>query len=783
MASRQLRKLRKQQELLKEATPTGGSSDDEIVPVAKPRPSAFSAFAALGDIGDDDEDDDEDNGNDNENIRAKSDENENEVQVQPGSAQSSDEAQPFKKKPQKKKKKRRKPAIPPAPGPVAGEGDAVDDIDKALEELKIKDPKASSIVVASNVINTSVSQLRDLLRINFQHLKAMNEMRKLFGKAMGSAELEPPVPVPPPRSRRNPQGVDLETFLNAPVTADRSKHAMFDSLLRSNPFIDGKKTWPRGSALGLKMAAIPGPREHVVEYTFSHDKQYNELEAEFFQRVGTYDPMAIIHFLYRYPYHISSLIQSSKVAIQDQNSALAADLIERALFSFGRVSLRDFRNKLEEGRVYMDFARPENRQFFLAGWNLIRHLSLKGTFRTALEWSKLFLSINHKDPYGMIHWVHALAIRAHQAQWFIDLCKTSLLTGKTALSSSLCIKQTQALAYLQLGNRALARSVIIDGVESCPWLYSSLFKALDIDHPPSIWDWQCRDPAEAAYAALYIHMTKDLWAAADTTSLLREAAREAKRPGVLECPAPTKLTLGVARFMYLTNERDLISCIPPDILDVSPNYDFDPLPPSEKDNRFTNPSQQLPWRTAENHRDDVPGLAPFLNDPRVRAAFQARRAALHGDGDRPASPREDDRGENDQFEDQLRALEAGQDAENVGLPDDRRGFLGRVIALLVPHLLSNPQLPAPTLDEVEEARERMQRSDDMWEDVDNDLYGSDDHSADLTDNELPPLEPIDDSPPPVATPRRPYQATVEDAGEEYEDQGAERQQGERHRGP
>ena len=83
-------------------------------------------------------------------------------------------------------------------------------------------------------------------------------------------------------------------------------------------------------------------------------------------------------------YHVSTLLQVSSVAKQDQNMALAGELCERALFTFGRVTTSTFRQDVEHGRARLDFRRPENRQFWLAGYHFLKSLIRKGTYRTAL---------------------------------------------------------------------------------------------------------------------------------------------------------------------------------------------------------------------------------------------------------------------------------------------------------------------------------------------------------------------------------------------------------------
>ncbi|KAK3297864.1 transcriptional repressor TCF25-domain-containing protein, partial [Chaetomium fimeti] len=584
MSSRQLRKLQKQKEeellnLQHVAADKGGeeSSEDEPI-VTKPRGNMFSGFAAL-------QDDDE---NENES-------SEEEPAHQAPQEQAVEQVAPAKtSKKSKKKKKKGKQTKPSAP--AQNEAKSIDEVDRALEELKLEAyPSGGSVVAAPADKATNI--LDKLLRINLQHLKAINEMRMIFGKAIDVAELEQ-------RSEGNQQpvrrgeGVNLETFLSASAgNVGQGNRGVFEATLRANPFVDGKRTWPPGTPLGLKMIRVSDESQDEVEFAFAHDSNYDSLESGFFGLVQMLDPMQIVTYLYRYPYHVSSLLQVSKVAQQDQNSALAADLIERAVFTFGRVSLNGFRKKLETGQARLSFARPENRQFYLAGFNLIQKLALKGTYLTALEWSKLLLSLNHDDPYAVVNWIHVLAIRAQESEWFIDFCNSPLFDDP----KNVYAKQSLPLAHLQLDDTPTAISTLVEGMKTLPWLYCALFSALNLDTPQPVWGIQPRDDDEALHTKLYIHLTKELWSTPQRTSLLKQAA--ATIPTAIstrDLPPPTAVSLATTRFVFLDNAPALMAAVPRGMLHAaSPNFEFDPFPPAREANLFSSPAQSLPWAAAE----------------------------------------------------------------------------------------------------------------------------------------------------------------------------------------
>lgn len=294
-------------------------------------------------------------------------------------------------------------------------------------------------------------------------------------------------------------------------------------------------------------------------------------------------------------YHVSTLLQVSFVAKQDQNMALSSELCERALFTFGRVTTSAFRQNVEQGRARLDFRRPENRQFWLAGYHYLRSLLRKGTYRTALEWAKLLYGIDPKDPYGMRHYLHFLAIRAYESEWllkFLDYLEKHSDNRDTAY-----IEQSRVLAKLQLGDTDGAQEALKAGIQRVPWLYCALFQELNLDTPPSIWGINAHSDARQFWVKLYIYLSKDLWNNTQATALLQEVAKSMDKVDTTSLPADdAPPDIGATRLAYLEGQTGLLSVAPRDLLDRQPNYEFDPLPPPEEENIFTGEGTQLPWR-------------------------------------------------------------------------------------------------------------------------------------------------------------------------------------------
>ncbi|KAI1780371.1 DUF654-domain-containing protein [Hypoxylon cercidicola] len=598
MSSRQLRKLQKQQELqkLEAQNPAEDDESNDERPAQKPRASLFSGFAALGDQ---DEDEEEDGVEDKEDEPVEATKNHTAEPDPTEALADMPKTSSKKSKNKKKKKKGKKQEVAPATVETSLHSEQ-DEIDRALQELKLERRDGEPQDIHSSM--KAFERICELLSINTYHLKVMNEMRNLFGReAIAAAHTEEEQDQTRNRRQQHvlPEQVDLETFLKG-----QPGKSLSEVTLRRNPFLAGKESWPNATTEGLTMEQLKEgsegdfvPMPGTAEFRFVHSEKYNLLEERFWDSIQMFEPLAVVYFLHAHPYHISSLIQVSRIAKQDQNSALSADLCERALFTFGRISLSAFRQKLEQGKARISFKRPENRQLWLAGYHYLRNLIMKGTFRTALEWCKLLLSINHADPYGIMHFIHPLAIRAHESKWFIDLCESGMLdVDPEAQDAPDYVRQTLVLARLQQKDTAGAKALMVEGMERLPWLYGLLFKSLNLDVPQCLWGWLPRNQEEDLHTNVYIHQTKGLWDNAQATTLLKEAAKEVKRADPAKAfafPPPVKSNFG--RFVYLLEVPSLIGLVPRGLLDTKVNWEFDPLPPPLEENIFSHSSQTRPW--------------------------------------------------------------------------------------------------------------------------------------------------------------------------------------------
>jgi hypothetical protein len=444
-------------------------------------------------------------------------------------------------------------------------------------------------------------------------------------------------------------------------------------------------------------------------------------------------------------YHISTLLQVSKIAKDQTDHALSSDLLERALFTFGRASLSLFNTKLAQGKARLDFSRPENRELWLAGYQYIKSLVMKGTYRTAFEWAKLLLSLDPEDdPYCMRLIVHHLAIRAHEFKWLLDLGDFTLQQEALPADDRVVIvapyakyhnTPSLALAALQLKDGLNARDILSRSMKRFPWLFVSLFSELNLDSPPSIWGNQPRTDAENLFTSLYVQQTKDLWNTTEGTAILMEIAHTIPKVNTDGLPVVSndEMDLDIVRFIYLDNTAALMAMVPSRLLHRNNNSDSDPVPPNHSTYSYK----------IEGIRDHngPRGLGAGFDHPMAalgRLLFHQRAANGENSGD------DDDRDLEDMIRNGVGGIGADSESEDGGAPQP--GFASRLLDYI---FTSRVNMEAED-DDAEEEEEEPDWPSSYWTDTENEMpelvpfehrYGQAGHED--TDDEMPGLEPAE----------------------------------------
>ena len=578
MSSRALRKLQREQEQQKQLDILDQvDGQDESEQEEAPAPKALNAFDMLHEVDDGDEDDKADMVSSEEDDDTRS----NPKLVQQEAKPAPSEVAKGKSKSSKKKKTKKKSKIPENSRNIektartTNTTSQLDEIDLALKSLSVKanDDASSSLRVQIDEANL---QLYRLLAVESKHLNALNEMKRLFGNAVLENEDEA---VGTPRRRgRGPQQLDLGAALAGRHSPASRGQGLAGLALRRNPFILGKEEWPKATSGGLGMEMVEKMEDGTIEYRFVHSTVYQDVQRQFETCVESMDPQRMIQMLQYNPYHISTLLQVSEIAKQQGDHSVSGDLLERALFSFGRAVHSSFTTALAEGKARLDFRRPENREFWLAAWRYTINLGQRGTWRTAYEWAKLILSIDPEgDPYCVALMIDQVALRGGQSEHFLQLSSCPFFREDLWKTRS-NIQISSALAQYKLKLAQSSRATLKECINKYPWTFARLFQALNLDHiPKSIWGTSPTSEHDKFDCELYVHNAKDLWNIPEAISFLVEVA-ESMDPVMRTEGSKAAITHDEARHVLLSGVPTLINLIPRNYTSM-PSSSSDPLPP------------------------------------------------------------------------------------------------------------------------------------------------------------------------------------------------------------
>lgn len=287
MSARALRKLQKQRELeaqLQEAEDHESSNDESIPAPPKKKLNAFDLLNVAG--GDDDEDQTSEDETVSKELRID--------QIETPAVTTTVES--AKKKKKKKKKAAQKRAAEPAKGAV----EDLDDIDRALRDLAVKNGTAT----VSSEKQPALSAREDafakspaeLLAIEPKSLNAMNEMRKLFGnivlesfedQAAGSGR----------RRERQREMLDLSKALSGRYSPASRGQSLAGVTMRKNILMQGKDEWPRTTSGGLGMELVQRLPDGSSQYRLVHNKAYQDVQMQFDMCVESMDPQRLIQLL------------------------------------------------------------------------------------------------------------------------------------------------------------------------------------------------------------------------------------------------------------------------------------------------------------------------------------------------------------------------------------------------------------------------------------------------------------------------------------------------------
>ena len=586
-----------------------------------------NAFDFLNEAEEDDEDElDEDEAD----IAGKKDLDQFSNQAQESAHPSHEKTQKHKKKKSKKKKKTPNPNhVPDKAQPES----KLDEIDMALQSLSIKD-KAGNAQEEASGPDLGLRTFYELLSSEPKHLNALTEMKKLFGSTVTDSERGNAGAGSGRRRGRGPIELDLGAALagrNNPVSRGQ---ALAGLALRRNPLMPGKEEWPKATSGGLGMEVVEHAWDFTTEYQIVHSKIYQGVQRQFKICVESMDPQRMIQHLQLHPYHIATLLQVSEIAKHQGDHSVSVDLLERALFAFGRSMHSSFHNALSEGKARLDFRRPENREFWLTAYRYIGSLGQRGTWRTAFEWAKLLLSLDpEEDPYSMRLVIDQLALRGGQFEHLIKLAgtPTSVIDWGQAYPN---VRISLAMAYHKLKRPEEAQNALRDAVQKFPWIIAHLYQELEIDPiPKSVWGRQARTDREELLSTAYVLRAKDIWNTPEALALLKKTAESSERVEPPAAISTEEISLNEARHILLSEMTALIALLPRAIT-TSRTSSSDPLPPPDDISSYDveDIEDEREWeQEMQNDEREVQGIRSWFTGMLSRLGVNLNPANLTGE--------------------------------------------------------------------------------------------------------------------------------------------------------
>lgn len=308
-------------------------------------------------------------------------------------------------------------------------------------------------------VTSNNSTVKNLLSVQNKNLNPSYEMKKMFGSRVVKAEQN---------KRRNPRG-------QRPI--------------KSTWLVNPKENWPVVGKTGIFMTIAQGPEipssskaddRNVIYFQFEHTPSYRQIEHKFLTAVESMESDNMVQIINQHPYHIDTLIQLSEICKMSEDYAMASELIEHALLALESSGHTLF--NVTSGVCRFDYKRQENRAFFITLFKHAQYLESRAFSRTALEISKLLLSLDPiNDPLAMILVIDFYAIRAKQYEWLIQIYNEWETSNNLSQLPNMAYSYALALFYLNKDDTTEADKAIQYALLMFPSILKLLLNELSIE--------------------------------------------------------------------------------------------------------------------------------------------------------------------------------------------------------------------------------------------------------------------------------------------------------------
>uniref|UniRef100_A0A8C7HE63 Transcription factor 25 (basic helix-loop-helix) n=1 Tax=Oncorhynchus kisutch TaxID=8019 RepID=A0A8C7HE63_ONCKI len=370
-----------------------------------------------------------------------------------------------------------------------------------------------------------------------------------------------------------------------------------------------KNTWPRFSRPGISMTLLES-RDGLQYFTFEHSRDYQQIQFKFLDSVESMDPNNIVALLQMNPYHIDSLLQLSDVCRIQEDQEMARDLIERALYSF-ECAFHPVCS-LTSGTSRLDYLRPENRAFYLAGYKHMMFLERRGCPRTALEYCRLILSLDpDSDPLCMLLLIDFLSLRSREYNFLLrlyqdwevhrNLSQLPNFAFSVALSHFHLSQEDQTESEERERLKHKADLLLQDALIMFPGVLMPLLDLCTVQPDAAVSSHDFFGPRSImppCLSCLSYIKSKFIWVLLWLEECVREVLRrvDAKDPLVEDCQNKRKqryqsAPLNIHRHVILSEIKEATSTLPLEVTTQSV-MGFDPLPPLDSVVSYTRPERQ-----------------------------------------------------------------------------------------------------------------------------------------------------------------------------------------------
>ncbi|RDD42388.1 Transcription factor 25 [Trichoplax sp. H2] len=561
-----------------------GSGEDD--PYNPPRPSGFSILM-----------NDQDSNSNNEDSGK---EQENSTSMVGNTVKGSNKKKKKRKKANKANNSKKQDAK------LSVEVDEVEAAVKAVNDRLGILPELETVKVDDDSFGKIAIKTQGLLTVEHRHLNPDNEMRRKFGTSAAKSIR---------KKVRNKRTTYRSTWLTYP-----------------------KETWPPMIKLGLTMSLIEH-KNGIYYFTFEHQPDYQKIQFQFLDAVDTYDPNAIAQVLNMYPYHIDSLLQLSEICKISEDFQMAAQLIERAMYSFESTFHPLF--NLTQANCRLDYLRPENRAFYTTLFQQIKFVGQRSCYRTGLELCKLLLSLDpDTDPLCVLLMIDFYALKSEEYRYLVRIFNEVEHDKNLSQLPNFAYSTSIAKFYLaaESGSHDEADSLLQQALMMFPMVLIPLLDKCSVKFSPDV----VENPFfKSSYSEsdglrilvnLYIERCHSLWKIPEVIDWLANNCQAvlkrinsndsgSKELSEKRAHRYRGIPRNICRHVILSDIKNVSVSLPTDIAQTSWTI-FDPVPPADNVTSYTRPART---RSVDNENESLISL--FMRS--LMPSFASQREQNH----------------------------------------------------------------------------------------------------------------------------------------------------------